>query len=258
MYYMIELKSPREIAKMRAAGRIVAEIYEVLAEAIQPGVRLRELDRIAEKYLRSHGAEPLYKGYRGSAGQNPPFPGVICTSVNEEICHGLPNNRVLREGDIVSIDVGLKYQGYCGDSCVTFPVGEIAPETQRLLDVARESLRVGIEAAQAGNYLNAIGAAIEEYARPHRVSVVRDRVGHGIGKKLHEAPSVVHVRQPGRGPKLRPGMVFTVEPMINLGTYRLKTLDDGWTDVTADGALSAQFEHTIAITENGPDILTKL
>lgn len=258
MFFMIELKSPREIEKMRAAGRIVAETYEILAEAIQPGVSLRELDRLAENFLRSQGAEPLYKGYRGSAEANPPFPGVICASVNEEVCHGLPDGRRLHKGDIVSIDIGLRYRGYCGDACVTYPVGEISPQAQRLLEIARESLRVGIEAAQPSNHLHDIGATIEAYARPFKVGIVRDRVGHGIGKKLHEAPSVVHVRQSGRGPKLRPGMVFTIEPMINLGTHRLRTLDDGWTDVTADGSLSAQFEHTVAITENGSEILTRL
>jgi methionyl aminopeptidase len=243
---------------MRAAGRIVAETYEVLNEAIRPGVTLRELDQIAEKYLRSQGAKPLYKGYQGSLASNPPFPGTICASVNEEICHGIPDDRVLKEGDIIGIDIGLRYRGYCGDACKTFAIGEISDDARRLMVVALECLRLGIEAAQPGGYLNDIGAAIEDYAKSKGMSVVRDLTGHGVGKHLHEAPTVMHVRQQGRGPRLRPGMVFTVEPMINLGTARRRTLADGWTEVTADGSLSAQFEHTIAITSHGPDILTKL
>ena len=255
---MIELKSPREIARMRDAGRIVAETFQVLDRAIRPGMTLRELDQLAEDYLRSQGAEPLYQGYRGSAGINPPFPGVTCTSVNHEICHGIPDGRVLKEGDIVGVDVGLKYKGYCGDACFTYAVGPISEEAQRLLDITQECLRLGIEVAQAGHYLHEIGAAIQDYATEQGVSVVRDLTGHGVGKRLHEPPSVFHIRQPGRGPRLRPGMVFTVEPMINLGTWQRRTLADGWTEVTTDGSLSAQFEHTIAITEHGPEILTRL
>ena len=258
MYYMIELKSPREIARMREAGRIVAETFEILKEAIEPGVMLRDLDRLAEEHLRRRGASPLYKGYHGSAGLNPPFPGVTCTSVNHEICHGLPDERRLRDGDIVGIDVGLKVHGYCGDACVTYAVGQPSEEAQRLLDVARECLRLGIEAAQPGHYLHDIGAAIESYAEQQGMSVLRDLTGHGVGRRLHEPPSVFHIRQPGRGPRLRPGMVFTIEPMINTGSHRRRTLADGWTEVTADGSLSAQFEHTIAITESGPEILTQL
>lgn len=255
---MIELKSPREIARMREAGRIVAETFQVIGKAIRPGMTRIELDRIAEDYLRSRGAEPLYQGYRGSAGVHPPFPGVTCVSVNDEICHGIPDERRLQEGDIVGVDVGLKYKGYCGDACVTYAVGEISEEAQRLLDVARECLRRGIAAAQAGRYLHDIGTAIEDYADSQGVSVVHDLTGHGVGRRLHEPPSVFHIRQPGRGPRLRPGMVFTVEPMINLGGHERRTLPDGWTEVTADGSLSAQFEHTIAITRNGPEILTRL
>ncbi len=254
----IRLKAPREIARLRAAGRIVAETFELLQEHIQPGVSLRELDDRATKYLRSQGADPLYLGYRGSPPDHPPFPGVICASVNQEICHGLPDERVLGEGDIVGIDIGLRYEGYCGDACVTYPVGTVSPEAARLLEVARECLRRGIEAVQAGGFLNDIGEAIQGYTDTQGVSVVREWGGHGLGKSLHEPPSVSHVRQSHRGPRLRPGMVFTIEPMINAGTYAWRLLEDGWTVVTADGSLSAQFEHSIAVTNNGPEVLTRL
>ncbi len=236
----------------------MAETFQILAEHIKPGVTLRELDRLAETYLKSQGATPLYKGYQGNPPDHPPFPGVICASVNHEICHGLPNERILQDGDIVGIDIGLRYDGYCGDACVTFAVGSISAEAQRLLEIAQACLRLGIEVAQPGHYLNDIGVAIETYAYTQNVSVVREWGGHGLGRNLHESPSVSHVREPRRGPKLRPGMVFTIEPMINTGTHEWRMLDDGWTVVTSDGSLSAQFEHTVAITKNGPKILTKL
>lgn len=251
-------KSPRALTRMRAAGRIVAETFALLGEHIKPGVTLSELDQLAEKYLRSQRAAPLYKGYRGNPPEHPPFPGVICASVNHEICHGLPDERVLQEGDIVGIDIGLRYKGYCGDACVTFGVGAISAKAQGLLDIAQECLQIGIEKAQRGNHLNDIGRAIETYANTQGVGVVREWGGHGLGKSLHEPPSVSHVREESRGPKLRPGMVFTIEPMVNLGTHEWEMLDDGWTVVTTDGALSAQFEHTVAITKNGTEILTKL
>lgn len=251
------LKSPRAINRMRAAGRLVAECFALLEENIEPGVSLRVLDQMVESYIAEQGAEPLYKGYQGSSAEHPPFPGVICASVNHEICHGLPNDRLLEEGDIIGIDIGLKYKGYCGDACVTFPVGKISAPAQRLLDVTQECLRRGIEAAQPGNYLNDIGRAIHDYADSQDVSVVREWGGHGIGRSLHEPPSVSHVRQPSRGPRLRSGMTFTIEPMINAGTYEWILLEDGWTVITADGALSAQFEHTVAIMPDGPKILTR-
>ena len=253
----IPLKRPRAIARMREAGQIVAECFEILGEHIEPGVALNELDRLIEEHLAKRGASPLYKGYRGRPPTHPPFPGVICASINNEICHGLPDERVLHEGDIIGIDIGLRYRGWCGDACVTYGVGNISPEAQRLLDVAEECLRIGIEAAQNGNHLNDIGMDIENYADTQNVSVVREWGGHGVGKSLHEGPSVSHVRNSGRGPKLKPGMVFTIEPMINTGGHEWELLDDGWTVVTIDGSLSAQFEHTIAITQNGPKILTK-
>lgn len=254
----IPLKSRTALKQLRAAGRIVAETFAVLAEHIKPGVTLRELDHIAEDYITRRGASPLYKGYRGNPPSHPPFPGVICASVNREICHGLPNGRVLQEGDIVGIDIGLRYNGYCGDACVTYGVGQISPAAEQLLEVSRNCLRVGIEAAQGGRRLNEIGRAIESYALAHNMSVVREWGGHGLGKNLHEPPSVSHVWEAQPGPRLRPGMVFTIEPMINTGVHEWILLDDGWTVVTADGSLSAQFEHTIAITNNGPEILTVL
>lgn len=254
----MKLKNHKAIARMRESGRLVAECFQLLEENIKPGVSLRLLDQITEELIRERGAEPLYKGYQGSAKDHPPFPGVICASLNQEICHGLPNDRILKEGDIIAIDIGLRYKGYCGDACYTFPVGKIAPRTQRLLDVTKECLRVGIEAAQPDSYLNDIGRAINDYADRQGVSVVVEWGGHGIGRTLHEAPSVSHVRQKNRGMKLRPGMVFTIEPMINLGRPEWVLLKDGWTVVTADGSLSAQYEHTIAITKQGPKILTTL
>ncbi len=254
----IQLKSPREIVAMRESGRLVAEAFAMLRETIRPGVSLRELDKLVADFLKRRGAQTLYKGYRGNPPAHPPFPGVICASVNQEVCHGLPDKRVLREGDIVGIDIGLKYNGFCGDACETYPVGNIQPEAQRLLTIAQECRERGIAAAQVGTHLSDIGAAIQTHAEANGYSVVLDWGGHGIGRNLHEPPSVPHTGPGGHGPRLRPGMVFTVEPMINAGGADWKLLRDGWTVVTADGALSAQFEHTIAITEHGPEILSQM
>ena len=254
----IKLKRPKAIKRMRAAGRLVAETFEMLREHVKPGITLLELDKLAEDYITSRGGAPLYKGYRGSGANHPPFPGTICASVNEQICHGIPTKRALRAGDTIGIDIGLKLRGYCGDACVTYPVGKISAKAKRLLDITQECLRLGIEAAQPGGHLNDIGLAIENYADTQGVSVVKEWGGHGIGKELHEPPSVSHIRQPGNGVRLRDGMVFTIEPMINAGTYKWKLLDDGWTVITADKSLSAQFEHTVAITANGTEILSKL
>lgn len=226
--------------------------------AHRTGRCLYDLDRLAEDFIHSRGARSLYKGYRGSSRRHPPFPGVICASINDEICHGLPNGRRLQEGDIIGIDIGLRLRDYCGDACVTFAVGKTGPEPQRLLDVTQASLHAGIVAAQNGGHLYDIGAAIQEYVEGQGMSVVREWGGHGIGRQLHEPPSVSHTRMPEPGPLLLPGMVFTIEPMINLGRPEWKLLDDGWTVVTADGSLSAQFEHTVAITRNGAEILTRL
>ncbi len=252
------LKNRKALERMRVSGRMVAECFALLGESVKPGVSLRVLDQLVEAQIVKQGATPLYKGYQGSSAEHPPFPGVICASVNHEICHGLPDDRILKEGDIIGIDIGLRYKGYCGDACVTFPVGKISKNSERLLEVSKECLRIGIEAAQAGGYLNDIGRAINDYADTQNVSVVREWGGHGIGRSLHESPSVSHIRQASPGPRLRPGMTFTIEPMINDGAHEWVLLNDGWTVVTADGSLSAQFEHTIAITENGPEIMTKL
>jgi len=253
----IELKTPQEIALMRQAGRLVAEIFEMLKDAIRPGVKLSALDGMAEEYIHQKGGTQIYKGYQLYPEQRP-FPGVITASVNEQICHGFPNGRVLKEGDIVGIDLGLSYQGWCSDSCVTYAVGKISPQAQELLDVARESLNVGIQAAQPGNHLSDIGAAIQFYVERRGFSVGRDWGGHGLGRSLHEDPHVPHVGPGGRGPRLRPGMTLAIEPMVNAGKPDYKLLNDQWTVVTADGSLSAQYEHSIAITEAGPVILSTL
>ncbi len=246
----ILLRSRQQIARMREAGRLVAEIFEVLRPHVRPGVNMRELDRIAAKHIRSRGATPAYKGYRG-------FPATICVAPNNVICHGIPDNTALREGDIVGIDIGARLNGWYGDSCVTYPVGAISPEAQRLLDVTQEAMWRGIRAAQAGKRLGDVGAAIQAYVESQGCSIVREWTGHGVGERLHEDPSVPHFGKPGTGIKLRPGFIFTIEPMVNAGGHEA-VLDqkDGWTVRTADGSLSAQFEHAIVITDNGPEILT--
>jgi methionyl aminopeptidase len=254
----VHLKSPNDIKALRAAGRLVAQAFAELETAIRPGIKLRELDDLVTDFLARSGAQPLYKGYRGRPADRPPFPGVICASVNQEICHGLPNDRALKDGDIVAIDIGLKYNDWCGDACVTYPVGQVKPEAQRLMDVTKECLRLGIETAKPGIHISDIGAVIEKFATSQGFSVVREWGGHGLGRNLHEDPSVPHIGPGGQGPVLRPGMVFTIEPMINAGKPEWKLLKDGWTVVTADGKLSAQFEHTIAITDYGADVLSVL
>jgi methionyl aminopeptidase len=255
----IEIKTATEITKLRDAGKLVAEAFDMLSEHIQPGARLRDMDKLTADFVRRHKAEPLYLGYRGSRDEQPPFPGVICASVNKEVCHGLPNSRVLKQGDIVGIDIGLRLNGYCGDACVTYAVGKISLSAQALIDVTRECLARGIAAAQTGGFVGDIGAAIQDYAEGQGFSVVREYTGHGLGRTLHGEPSVPHTRpEGGRGARLLPGMVFTIEPMINAGRPGIKLLRDGWTVVTADGSLSAQFEHTVLITPNGPDILSHL
>ena len=255
----VVLKNRHQIALMRAAGQLVAETLEVVKEHIQPGVTTAELDRIAEKHIRKHGAVSSYKGYRGSQGQLTPFGGAICTSVNEVICHGIPSRRVLKEGDIIGIDVGVALDGWCSDTCATYSVGALDPQTQRLVDVSRAALERGLAAAGPGKRLGDIGAAVQEVVEAAGFSVVRDWTGHGIGQRPHEPdPTVLHYGRAGTGMLLRPGMVFTIEPMVNVGTHQTRVLSDHWTVVTADGKRSSQFEHTIAITENGPEILTKV
>jgi methionyl aminopeptidase len=252
----MRIKNAQALARMRIAGQMVADCFSLLRANIQPGVSIKMLDQMVEAYISKQGAQPLYKGYRGSSAEHPPFPGVICASVNHEICHGLPDNRILKEGDIIGVDIGLRYKGFCGDACVTFPVGQISAQAQRLLDVAKKALYVGVQAAQVNGYLNDVGYAIHAFADKQGVSVVREWGGHGIGRALHESPSVSHIRQEERGIRLRPGMTFTIEPMINAGGHEWILLPDGWTVITKDGQLSAQFEHTLAITKNGPEILT--
>ncbi|TYR78542.1 type I methionyl aminopeptidase [Priestia megaterium] len=248
---MIICKTPREIAIMREAGRIVALTHQELKKHIQPGITTKELDAIAEKIIRQHDAIPSFKGYNG-------FRGSICASVNEELVHGIPGKRKLNEGDIISIDIGAKYNGYHGDSAWTYGVGKISEESQQLLDVTEQSLYKGLEQAKPGERLSNISHAIQTYAESQNFSIVREYVGHGVGQELHEDPQIPHYGPPNKGPRLRPGMVLAVEPMVNAGTRYVKTLSDNWTVVTVDGKMCAHFEHTIAITETGYEILTTL
>ncbi|MGG7622014.1 type I methionyl aminopeptidase [Bacillus coreaensis] len=247
---MIICKTPREIEIMREAGRIVALTHQELKKHIVPGITTKELDKIAEAFIRKHDAKPSFKGYNG-------FTGSICASVNEELVHGIPGNRVLNNGDIISIDIGAEYNGYHGDSAWTYAVGSIDEETQRLLDVTEESLYKGLNEAKPGDRLSNISHAIQTYVEANGFSVVREYVGHGIGQDLHEDPQIPHYGPPNKGPRLKPGMVLAVEPMVNAGSRYVKTLADDWTVVTVDGRMCAHFEHTIAITEAGFEILTK-
>ena len=245
----ITIKSNNELDLMRAAGHVVAETKARLADAVEPGITTKQLDKIAEKEIRRHGATPSFKGYRG-------FPASICVSINEEIVHGIPGRRALREGDIVSVDVGAIVEGLHGDSAFTMGVGQISDEAQRLIDTTRESLQVGITKARVGARIGEISATVQSYAEQRGYGVVRKYVGHGIGWAMHEDPQVPNYGVPTKGPVLRKGMAICIEPMLNVGTYNTIELDDGWTVVTADGTLSAHFEDTIAITESGPEVLT--
>ncbi len=246
---MIILKSEAEIAIMRRAGSLVWHVIDRIGQAVRPGVTTRELDAIAENTIRAAGAEPSFKGYHG-------YPASICASVNEQVIHGIPGERRLAEGDIIGIDVGAVLNGYHGDSARTFAVGAVSPEASRLLKVTEESLAAGIEAARAGNALGDIGHAVQSHAESHGFSVVRDFVGHGIGRRMHEGPAIPNYGREGMGRRLRAGMVLAIEPMINAGGYEVEVLSDNWTAVTRDGSLSAHFEHTVAITEDGPVVLT--
>jgi len=248
---MIILKSRQEIEKMRKSNVLVAAILEELKKKIRPGVKTIELDRLSEEMALKKGARPAFKGYRG-------YPYSLCTSVNSEVVHGMPSERELKEGDIVSLDFGILNDGYYGDAAVTVGVGEITPAAKRLLRVTEEALYRGIAKVKAGNRIGDVSAAIQGHAEAAGFSVVRDLVGHGIGKNLHEDPQVPNYGTSGRGIELKPGMVFAIEPMVNEGTYRVDILRDGWTVVTADGKLSAHFEHSVAITENGPVILSRI
>jgi len=248
---LIVLKSPAEIQIMRESGRIVAEVHELLKEKIAPGITTFELEELAIKETKKRNAVPAFKGYAG-------FPYALCCSPNSSVIHGMPNKNPLRTGDILSIDFGVQYKGYFGDSAFTVAVGDISPEAAKLLTVTEQSLYNGIEHALAGGRLFDISSAVQQHVESFGFSVVRDFVGHGIGRKLHEDPRVPNYGVAGKGLRLKPGMVLAIEPMVNQGVYNVKILDDGWTVVTSDGKLSAHFEHTVAITENGPEILTSV
>ena len=249
--FVIIVKSPREIGQIRKANTIVAEILQNLRKLVAPGVITRELERVADEIILAKGAVSAFKGYRG-------FPGSICISINEEVVHGIAGNRRLKEGDIVSLDVGVKLNGYFGDAAITVPVGEVDPASRRLLEVTEKALTIGIKKAKAGNRLFDISHAIQVWVEENEFSVVRDFVGHGIGRDLHEDPQIPNFGSPHQGPRLEKGMVLALEPMVNEGTHQVRILDDGWTVVTTDGKRSAHFEHTIVITEGDAEILTQL
>ncbi len=248
---MIICKSEEEIEKLRRSGRLVREILEESRERVRPGISTLELEKYSEKRLAQAGARPAFKGYRG-------YPCCLCTSVNEEIVHGIPSARRLKEGDIVSLDLGVVLDGYYGDSALTVPVGRISETTETLLRVTEEALELAIEKARLGNRLGDISATVEQHVERNGFSVVREMVGHGIGRALHEEPQIPNYGPAGRGPVLKEGMVLAIEPMVNSGKPDLRVLDDHWTAVTVDGGLSAHFEHMVAITRNGPDVLTRL
>ncbi|WP_442602743.1 type I methionyl aminopeptidase [Paenibacillus sp. KN14-4R] len=247
---MITCKSEVELELMREAGRIVADTHRLLKQAIRPNITTKELDQIAEEYIRSQGAIPSFKGYGG-------FSGSICASVNDELVHGIPGPRKLNEGDIISIDIGAQYKGYHGDSAWTYPVGEISDTAKRLLEVTEQSLYAGLNEARPDVRLYTISHAIQKCAEEAGFSIVREYVGHGIGTELHEDPQIPNYGFPNKGPLLKPGMVLAIEPMVNVGERYVKTLQDNWTVVTVDGSFCAHFEHTIAITADGYEILTK-
>ena len=247
----ITLKSPREIDLMRQAGHVVARAKAAVREAIRPGMTTRDLDEIAEAEIRRLGSVPSFKGYLG-------FPATICASINEEIVHGIPGDRVIKDGDMVSVDVGAIVGGFHGDSAITIAVGNVSPEVVALMDVTREALERGIAAARHGSRVGDISWAVQSYVEEKGYSVVREYVGHGIGKALHEEPQIPNYGPPGRGTMLRKGMVIAIEPMVNIGGWQTKVLDDNWTVVTADGSLSAHFEDTLAITEGDAEVLTRL
>ena len=246
---MIEIKTAREIEIMRRAGRIVALVLQELRAAVKPGVTTQALDRLARERIEQLGGEPAFVGYRG-------YPATLCASVNDEVVHGIPGSRVLRDGDIIGLDLGARVEGFYGDAAVTVPVGAVRPEAQRLIEVTQEALRRGIAQVVAGRRLENISAAVQQHAESHGLSVVRQFVGHGIGRRLHEDPAVPNYGRPDHGPRLKAGMVIAIEPMVNAVLPDVEVLSDGWTAVTVDHSLSAHFEHTVAITDDGPQILT--
>jgi len=248
---MIDFKSPAEIEKMRGCNEIVAEVLKAIQDRARPGVTTLELDELSEKISRRHGAKPAFKGYHG-------FPNALCTSVNNVIVHGIPSEKELNEGDILSVDFGVCADGFYGDAAITIMIGEVSTAARRLIAVTREALEKAIDQIRVGNRVSDISAAIQTYVEARGYSVVRDFVGHGIGRELHEDPQVPNFGTPGTGAPLKPGMVLAIEPMVNEGGYEVEIKKDGWTAVTKDGRLSAHFEHTVAVTENGPLVLSEL
>jgi len=246
---VVALKSAREIETMRRSGKITAKVLAGLMKAVRPGMTTEQLDAMAEKGIRDLGGLPTFKGYHG-------FPASICASVDDEVVHGIPGSRVLRDGDVLSIDIGTTLDGYVSDSAVTVAVGNISSEARRLMDVTQECLMIGIAQMQRGNHVGDIGAAVQAHAEKNGYGVVRELVGHGVGRAMHEEPQVPNYGKPHTGVELRPGLVLAIEPMITQGAHAVKILKDGWTVVTADGKLAAHFEHTIAVTDDGPKILT--
>jgi methionyl aminopeptidase len=248
---LIVLKSEDEIKRMAESCRIVAEVLEGIQKIVAPGISSSELDAFAETYIRSKGARPAFKGYRG-------YPATLCTSVNEQVVHGIPSSAKLKDGNIISIDVGVHYKGFYGDAAVTLPVGAVSKETKKLLRVTEKALEAGIEKTVKGNRLSDVSAEIQQCVESEGFSVVRNFVGHGIGRELHEEPQIPNYGKPGQGPQLVQGMTLAIEPMVNAGGWEVDILNDGWTAVTKDSSLSAHFEHTVAVTKNGFEILTKL
>lgn len=246
---MITLKSRREIDEMKRAGEILVATHQEIAKMIKPGITTWDIEVFTEKFLKSQGATPEQKGFEG-------YEFATCASINDEICHGFPRKTALKEGDIVTVDMVVNYRGALADSAWTYAVGEVSEEVKHLMDVTRKALYLGIEQAKVGNRIGDIGHAIQTYVERENLSVVRDFIGHGVGPTLHEKPEVPHYGEPGKGPRLKEGMVITIEPMVNIGDWRAKMDDNGWTARTIDGSLSAQYEHTIAITKDGPEILT--
>ncbi len=246
---MIVIKTAQEIDKMRKSCQMTAEVLQEIVKLVEPGIATEEIDRYAEDLVIKKGAIPAFKGYHG-------YPKSVCISINDEVVHGIPGKRKLSEGDIVSLDFGVLLDGFYGDTAVTVPVGKVSEDKQKLMDATQKSLDMGIAQAVAGNRLGDISHAVEQYVLQEGFSVVRDYVGHGIGRQMHEDPQIPNFGLPNSGPLLKPGMVFAIEPMVNLGSYQVKTLSDGWTVVTKDGKPSAHFEHTIVITRNEPEVLT--
>ncbi|MGM0472345.1 MAG: type I methionyl aminopeptidase [Bacillota bacterium] len=248
---MIVRKSERQLNLMREVNKLVAKTHAFLAEKVKPGITTAEIDRLAEEFIRDHDAEPAFKGYRG-------FPSTVCVAINEQVVHGIPSADQLKSGDIIGLDLGAKKNGYYGDAARTLAVGEVSETAQKLMQITEESLLLGIKEAVAGNRLSDISHAIQTHVEAAGFSVVRQFVGHGIGNEMHESPQIPNYGPPGKGPRLKPGMTLAIEPMVNVGGHQVETLEDDWTVVTEDDELSAHFEHTIAVTEGEPEILTEL